>query len=553
MIAVLAKDSEHVVVREFFELFKTPWEFYRSDREYDVLMCCHGEPPPDKAKLLLIYGSERRPFDLENGLAICSQHSNSILLYNGGRIPIYGKCATFDSAGPHLIADESTRRPAALEIKSGARKSVRIGFDLFHQVRHLLTIGQPPAHAALPALDLHIAVLRDLITGCAIPLVEIPPIPEGYNFIVCLTHDVDHVGVRNHKCDHTMFGFLYRAIIGSLINLCRGRQTWKQLARNWAAAFSLPFVHLGLARDFWFQLDHYLVIEKGLASTFFVIPRKGEPGQDANGRRRPKRAAKYDVAEIADQLHRLQSAGDEIGVHGIDAWRDSAEGRKEHERISLLTGSAELGVRMHWLFFDEQSPAALENAGFSYDSTVGYNETVGYRGGTSQAFKPLGLDRMLELPMHIMDTALFYPAHLNLSPKQASEAVAPLIDNAARFGGVLTVNWHDRSIAPERLWDDFYINLLGDLKSRGAWFPTAAQAVGWFRKRRSAVFEAVNCNGEGLQVKTLLSPENTNSPGLRLRVHKASTSQHARATTAVPERGFSEVAFSRSGEIRIPL
>jgi len=33
-----------------------------------------------------------------------------------------------------------------------------------------------------------------------------------------------------------------------------------------------------------------------------------------------------------------------------------------------------------------------------------------------------------------------------------------------RQGGVLTVNWHDRSIAPERLWDDFYLDLLDDLK-----------------------------------------------------------------------------------------
>ena len=30
MIGVIADPAEHDVVREFFELFKTPWEFYRS-------------------------------------------------------------------------------------------------------------------------------------------------------------------------------------------------------------------------------------------------------------------------------------------------------------------------------------------------------------------------------------------------------------------------------------------------------------------------------------------------------------------------------------------
>ena len=32
----------------------------------------------------------------------------------------------------------------------------------------------------------------------------------------------------------------------------------------------------------------------------------------------------------------------------------------------------------------------LEKAGFSYDSTVGYNETIGYRAGTAQVFKHPG-------------------------------------------------------------------------------------------------------------------------------------------------------------------
>ncbi len=53
----------------------------------------------------------------------------------------------------------------------------------------------------------------------------------------------------------------------------------------------------------------------------------------------------------------------------------------------------------------------------------------------------------------------------------------------------LTINWHDRSLAPERLWGACYRDLIQELKTRGAWFSTAAQAISWFRKRRSAVFE----------------------------------------------------------------
>ena len=143
------------------------------------------------------------------------------------------------------------------------------------------------------------------------------------NFIACLTHDVDHIGIRNHKFDHTMFGFLYRATLGSVLDLCRGRKTWRQLGTNWLAALKLPLVHLGLAEDFWHTFDRYLAIEKGLNSTFFVIPKKNEPGIDARGNRPARRAANYDAAGLAGPLKQLQSAGDEIAVHGINAWRDT--------------------------------------------------------------------------------------------------------------------------------------------------------------------------------------------------------------------------------------
>ena len=542
------------MVREFFELFKTPWEFYRSGSQYEVVICSDIWLPDNSAKLVLVYGAEPKSFDQEKGIELHSRRANTVLLYKGSRIPIYGNCLTFKNTGLRTLLQESTQKPAVLEISSKEQKFVRIGFDLFQEIRHLLTRGQPLAQARIPALELHITIVRELILSCGIALLEIPPVPAGFSFIVCLTHDVDHAGIKNHKFDHTMLGFLYRAFIGSLIDLFRGRKSLKHVAVNWMAAFSLPLVHLGLAKDFWIQCDRYVDIEKGLPSTFFVIPRKADPGQGKDGPAPSKRATRYDVSEIADQIGRLLSARCEIGLHGIDAWRDETKGRAELEQIRRATGAAELGVRMHWLFFDEQSPAILEKAGFSYDSTIGYNETIGYRAGTTQAFKPLGVERILELPMHIMDTALFYPAYLNLSPKEARTVAAPLIENAVRFGGVLTVNWHDRSIAPERLWDDAYIRLLEDLKGRQAWFATAHQAVSWFRKRRAAMIESVTFAGDAARVKVLLSPNDDGLPGLRVRLYKAAFEQTSSSGRAEPEEGaFADVVCNNSGEIQIAL
>ena len=519
MIAVLVKKEDQVVVREFFELFKTPWEFYRDDSAAEVVICSRTDVPKTNAKLVLIYDGEINSFDRANEIQIRPQGSKKTLLYHGAPVPIYGNRLTFGVVAGQSLVDERSHEAAMLETNLSRQTFIRIGYDLFQEIRQLLTVGQPVDRAQIPALEIHIALLRDLIVGRSIPLVEIPPVPEGHNFIACLTHDVDHVGIRNHKFDHTMFGFLYRATIGSVIDVCKGKKTVKQLAANWKAALSLPFVHMGLAKDLWYQFDHYVEIEKGLASTFFLIPEKGKAGRDADGRCPAKRAASYDVAELGENLKQLAVTGHEVGVHGIEAWRDAAAGREERERISSLINKSDIGVRMHWLFFDEQSSAKLESAGFSYDSTIGYNETVGYRAGTGQVFKPLQTVKMLELPMHVMDTALFFPSHLNLSSKQADDVVRPLIENAISFGGVLTVSWHDRSIESERLWGDFYIHLLEQFKSRGAWITNAMRTVSWFRKRRSATFERVASGDGSVKIKTS-DDSDDGLPGLRVRIFK---------------------------------
>jgi hypothetical protein len=513
VIGVIANLAEHAVISEFFELFKTPWEFYQSDRQYEVLLCAgNSDFAKNTAKLVLIYASENLAFGFVEKVEIASRKRNRMLLHRGARLPIYGDGITFREKETDLLIDEESRQTAMQQYKSPDGMVVRIGYDLFGEVASLLTEGQPVVYADIPTLDLHIFLLRDLIVTSGVSLVEVPPIPDGYRSIACLTHDVDHPSICRHKWDHTMFGFLYRAILGSLVNLFRGRISVRDLLKNWTAALKLPFVYMGFAKDFWSNFDdRYLKLEKGLCSTFFVIPFKNDPGKESSDLAPTFRAARYGAQDIADTIEKIKATGCEIGLHGIDAWLDSTKGQAELEEIRHLTGESQIGVRMHWLYHDLQSAAALESAGAAYDSTVGYKETVGYRAGTTQAYKPLQVDRLLELPMHVMDTALFYPAYMGLSQKQATQILRRLIDNVSHFGGCLTINWHDRSLAPERLWDASYQNLIQDLKNRDAWFATAGQAVSWFRKRRSVVFQAVGA-------KVTAYPEDF-VPGLRLRVY----------------------------------
>src|SRR2546429_870880 len=554
MIGVIAKPSERTVVCEFFELFKTPWEFYRSDRRYEVLLSSRdGKVDTTAAKHVLIYAGKEIQFDAEQKIEVDSRRTGSrALSYKGRRVPIYGDSITFPAKRDGILTDEDSHHPVAYLNQSGGRILARIGYDLFSEVRALLTVGQPPANADVPALELHIAVLRDLIIGCGIPLVEIPPVPEGYQFIACLTHDVDHASIRRHRWDHTMFGFLYRAILGSLISVFRGRAPIRNLFTNWTAALKLPLTYLGLAKDFWYEFDRYVELEKGLVSTFFVIPFKNDPGRTTQGPAPRFRAARYEASEVTSQIQRLMSAGCEVGLQGFDGWFDSSRGREELAQIRGITGMPDIGVRMHWLYFDKQSPQSLERAGAAYDSTIGYNETVGYRAGTTQAYKPLEAIRLLELPLHVMDTALFYPNRLNLSPREARKRVSSIIDSAVQFGGSVTVNWHDRSIAPERLWGQFFLDLIEELKSNGVWFSTAAQAVAWFQKRRSAVFESVSWDPGALRVKIAVDG-GKELPGLRLRIHPARGPRQSSELGGAALNGHVDIGLNSNIDTRIAL
>jgi peptidoglycan/xylan/chitin deacetylase (PgdA/CDA1 family) len=525
MIGVIAGSSEEAVVVEFFELFKTPWEWYRSGKHYRVLLCAgDGEFPENTAELVLFYAGHRLASDANEAINIGSHDGHGRMLrYKENRIPIYGDCIAFRHVTGVLI-DEENDLPANYSQRSHGGTLVRIGYELFGEVRTLLTAGQPADNAAIPALELHITLLRDLIVSNGVPLAEIPPVPDGYQFVACLTHDVDHPLVRRHRLDLTMLGFLYRAVFGSVARVLRRRLSARGLLTNWVAALKLPLIHLGLAHDFWFDFCRYIQLEEGSRSTFFVIPFRNCPGSTGRGTAPDARAAGYGADDVSDKIRELMSAGCEIGLHGIDAWHDISSGSAELEQIRRVTGKQEIGVRMHWLYYDEQSPVILEQAGITYDSTVGYNETIGYRAGTTQVYKPLQTCRLLEVPLHVMDTALFYPNYLDLSNEEAWERVGAIIGNAVHLGGCITVNWHDRSIAPERQWGHFYRDLIEELRTQGAWFSTAAQTVSWFRKRRSAVFENVTWESDRVRA-TISVGAYADVPRLRLRVHQAGGSR----------------------------
>ena len=476
MIGVFHSGKDKLAVEEFFQLFKTPWEWWEPGRDYDVVIATGACPEEASASLIVLFG-EWGDFDSAAPLRRGAVIGQTTVDLGGNTIPVYCGTQTFD-----LNEGVPTYRAADGKVIgysqfSAGSVTLRLGFDLFKEVHFLLSTGQPLDFALVPTLDLHVRCLRKWMLEAGVTVAEIAPTPAGSSFAVCLTHDIDFIGIRQHWCDHTMFGFLARATAGSLWRFARGRCSFRNLCRSLRAALSLPLVHLGLVKDFWMPFEWYLDVEDGLAGTYYFIPFRGRPGEKVATSNSHRRAAAYDLADLADWLPKLEAAGCEIGIHGIDAWHDDARGEEERQRIDRAIAGRATGIRMHWLLWASNSPEHLESAGYDYDSTFGYNETPGYRAGTCQVFRPLGATHLLELPLHIQDGALFYPKRLDLSAAQASELCEKFIDHARRNGGVLTLLWHDRSHGPERFWGEFYKDLIGRLQQMNVWFANARVKV----------------------------------------------------------------------------
>jgi hypothetical protein len=113
-----------------------------------------------------------------------------------------------------------------------------------------------------------------------------------------------------------------------------------------------------------------------------------------------------------------------------------------------------------------------------------------------------------------MDSALFSAKRLGLDAQTAAAFCDPIVDNARDTGGALVINWHERSLAPERLWGRFYRQLLDRIQhGNRVWFATAGEAVNWFRWRRTARFAP----SAG---RLIVSAQWTCSPGACIRVHR---------------------------------
>src|SRR5262249_31313573 len=96
MIGVACAATDLAIAREFFELFKTPWEVAVPGRHYGVLVSADEHIHAFDADLALVYGATELPMDREAQAIVTTIGGPAeIQCCDGHTLPLYGSVARF--------------------------------------------------------------------------------------------------------------------------------------------------------------------------------------------------------------------------------------------------------------------------------------------------------------------------------------------------------------------------------------------------------------------------------------------------------------------------
>lgn len=193
---------------------------------------------------------------------------------------------------------------------------------------------------------------------------------------IIISHDIDHI----HPAEHFRDAYIPKYILRNTFHLFSNQCTFNEYIARWQKLFSSRLNNLDEIMDY--DEKHHI------PSTFFIGVRNGL------GLSYPVRVAEQVLRNIANRKF-------DTGVHGI-AFDNKESVREEFEIFTRISGSEPVGIRTHYLRFNQNTLEAMSSAGYTYDCSVP---------GLKQPWRVGGL---WEIPLSVMDcNVLDNPSVLN--------------------------------------------------------------------------------------------------------------------------------------------
>ena len=185
----------------------------------------------------------------------------------------------------------------------------------------------------------------------------------------------------------------------------------------------------------------------GLKSAFYFIC--GHSSRSMDG--------EYDIAHPAlrDLLRYIHARGHEIGLHpSYNTYKNAEVLNQEAERLRSICAEEgiqqdEWGGRMHYLRWEHPTTLqAWNDAGMTYDSTLGYADCAGFRCGTCFDYPAFHAGSSLTFdvrvrPLIAMEVSVLSDKYMGLRDERAQNAFCLLKDRCRRVGGQFNLLWHN--------------------------------------------------------------------------------------------------------------
>jgi len=330
--------------------------------------------------------------------------------------------------------------------------------------------------ANFPIINLYIMFLKSLFERRNSSLSSLPLWPCGKKCVIGLSHDVD----RPDKYARLKTPFFNKNVNFkyNLFNILgKAKAIMRLLNRK--------------PNDFWLFEEIMDIEEKfGFKSTFFFASMNqfGEWGSLYDVR--------YDInsPKFMKVLKETATRGWEIGLHAsYNAYLDSNRFSIEKERLTEILGSEVKGLRHHYWHMGRDIEKTLEmheRAGFEYDSSVAFNEQLGFRRNLAFPYYPWNETsarpiQVIQLPVFCMDGGLFYPP---IEVNDAAKKIKTYIRTIKQYGGIGIIDWHVKTSYPKNTeyWNrgKTYIKILEYLSTDSEiWVTNLSDITSWLKKR----------------------------------------------------------------------
>lgn len=337
---------------------------------------------------------------------------------------------TSDNNGNTIIYHDLIK--SSFHLLSGYQETINPTRDVHGRFPYEASIQHQLNIATLPIVnyyfDILITAIEQFCTKQQIPFSR-KRLFENFGFL--LSHDVDRIALYSPKQTiHKSLQLLGLKPINDTIGLILkmiGKGVLHLICPWWIS-------------DPWWNFKAIIRLEKslGIRSSYYFLTQRGK--MDGCISFKTKR-----IQKLIDELHQNNC---EIALHG--SYYSIANKSVVTDQKTEMNHHANVvpqGIRQHFLRVDYPHTLRLhQEAGFRYDTSLGFASHAGYRNSYCYPFKPFDHEKnemldIWEVPLMLMEVSVL--DYQKAGFEGISEATDQMIGEAQKFGGFFSLLWHN--------------------------------------------------------------------------------------------------------------